>query len=146
MVLQTEEDSVLDVGLHVFENLSATTTSKKAIVKNKFHLKPTAVCGQVTSMSMSSSHAAVVRHDSSVATWGHGEDGALGVKQYLINASTPTPVTSINCKVKQVACGADFTLMLTTEGLVYSCGSGAFGKLGHGDEEEKRLPTLVRTV
>ena len=153
MILQTE-GSVLDIGLHsVFDKLSTTTTSETVVVENNFHLKPTAVWGQVPFVSMSSSHAAIVvtatPGDSSVATWGHGEDGALGLEQYLttdFDPSTPTLVTSINCQVKQVACGADFTLMLTTEGKVYSCGSGAFGKLGHGDEKDKRLPTLVCTT
>ena len=45
--------------------------------------------------------------------------------------------------MKQVTCGSAFTLMLTSEGKVFSCGSGALGKLGHGDEMDKSLPTLV---
>lgn len=151
MLLQTEEDSLSEVGLNsVFDKLTRTTSSEQVLVENNFHFKPAPVSGRVASVSMSCSHAAVVASDnSSVSTWGHGEDGALGLEQNLISnfdPPSPTPVTSINCEIKQVACGGDFTLMLTTGGLVYSCGSGAFGKLGHGNEEDRRLPTLVRTV
>ena len=149
MMLHTEEDSVLEVGLHsVFDQQSRTSSAESVVVENNFHFKPTRICGQAASVSLSYTHSAVVAGDANgVSTWGHGDCGALGLDEYLIaNFSPPSPiaVTSISCHVKQVACGGDFTLILTTEGLVYSCGSGAFGKLGHGDEQDKRLPSLVR--
>ena len=149
MMLQTEEDSVLEAGLHsVFDQESRTLSAERVVVENNFLFKPTGICRRAASVSLSCTHAAVVEEDTnSVWSWGHGEGGALGLNDYLIaNFSPPSPiaVTSITCQVKQVACGADFTLILTIEGLVYSCGSGAFGKLGHGDEQDKRLPSLVR--
>ena len=149
MLLQTEDDSLSEVGLNsVFDEMNKTTSTERLVVKNNFHCKPTPLPGRVSSVSMSCSHAALVGSDNqaSVSTWGHRDKGALGLEQHLISnfdPPLPTPVTSVNCQIKQVACGADLTLMLTMEGLVYSCGSGAFGKLGHGDEGDKALPTLV---
>lgn len=150
MLLQSEDDNPSEVGLNsAFAKMSKTNLSEKSVIENNFHFKPTPVSGSVTCMSMSSSHAAVVvSNNKSVSTWGHGKDGALGLEEHLISnfdPPSPTPVTSINCQVKEVSCGADFTLMLTTEGRVYSCGSGAMGKLGHGDETDRPLPTLVST-
>lgn len=152
MLLQTEDDSLSEVGLNsFFDKMSRTTLSEQLIIQNNFHCQPTPITGRVSSVSMSCSHAALVLSDKevSVFTWGLGESGALGLEQHLISnfdPPLPTPVTSINCQIKQVACGVDFTLMLSMEGLVYSCGSGAFGKLGHGDEEDKPLPTLVGSL
>lgn len=149
MILQKEEGSVWEAGLHsVFDQQSRTSSAERVVVENNFLFKPTKIFSRASSFSLSCTHSAVVAGDTnSISTWGHGDRGALGLDEYLIaNFSPPSPiaVTSISCQVKQVACGADFTLILTIEGLVYSCGSGAFGKLGHGDEQDKRFPSLVR--
>ena len=148
MLLQSEDDTPSEVGLNsVFCKMSGMNFSEERVIENYFRFKPTPVSGSVTCMSMSSSHAAVVNDDNKgVSTWGHGKDGALGLEGHLISnfdPPFPTPVTSINCQVKEVCCGAEFTLMLTNEGQVYSCGSGALGKLGHGDEKNRSLPSLV---
>ncbi|GAB9466579.1 hypothetical protein Gpo141_00003950 [Globisporangium polare] len=48
-----------------------------------------------------------------------------------------------NDEVMKVACGWDHSLAVTATGLVYSWGSGTNGKLGHGDEENCDVPTLI---
>ena len=148
MLLQSEDDFPSEVGLNsVFCKMRNVNFSEEGGIEDYFRFKPAPVSGKVTCMSMSSGHAAVVNDDNkSVSTWGRGEDGALGLEEHLIlnfDPPSPTPVTSINCQVKEVCCGAEFTLMLTNEGRVYSCGSGALGKLGHGDEIDRPLPSLV---
>jgi len=45
--------------------------------------------------------------------------------------------------VVMVACGDAHTLVVTAIGLVYSCGCGRYGKLGHGDEANKNGLTLA---
>jgi len=42
-----------------------------------------------------------------------------------------------------VACGNNHTLVLTIAGSVWSCGEGGSGRLGHGDESDQLLLTLV---
>lgn len=148
MLLQSEDDIPSEVGLNsVFCKVSNVNDSEERVIENNFRFRPAPVSGRVTCMSMSSGHAAVVDDDNkSVSTWGRGEDGALGLEEHLISnfdPPSPVPVTSINCQVKEVCCGAEFTLMLTNQGQVYSCGSGALGKLGHGDEIDRPLPSLV---
>ena len=147
-MLLSKEDGLSEIGLNsVLDKMCRTTSAEQVAVQIDFHFKPARVSGKVASASLSCSHAAVVvSDDNRVSTWGHGGNGALGLEQHIISyldPPCPTPVSSINSQIKQVACGRDFTLMLTMEGSVYSCGSGAFGKLGHGDEEDKMLPTLV---
>lgn len=46
-------------------------------------------------------------------------------------------------KVNIAACGSEHTVITTTDGEVWTWGLGIFGRLGHGDDANKLLPTLV---
>lgn len=46
----------------------------------------------------------------------------------------------------KVACGWDHSIAISSSGQVFTWGSGTNGKLGHGDEENCELPTLVRDL
>ncbi|ONK71345.1 uncharacterized protein A4U43_C04F7520 [Asparagus officinalis] len=48
--------------------------------------------------------------------------------------------------VKDVACGSYHVAILTTRGEVYTWGKGANGRLGHGDLEDRKIPTLVENL
>ncbi|OQR96682.1 hypothetical protein ACHHYP_13804 [Achlya hypogyna] len=45
-----------------------------------------------------------------------------------------------------VACGWDHSLAITKDGSVYSWGSGSNGKLGHGDEDNRDIPTQIANL
>ncbi|GAB2252289.1 hypothetical protein Droror1_Dr00005136 [Drosera rotundifolia] len=45
--------------------------------------------------------------------------------------------------VEEIACGAYHVAVLTSRNEVYTWGKGANGRLGHGDIEDKKTPTLV---
>ncbi|KAH7440857.1 hypothetical protein KP509_03G014300 [Ceratopteris richardii] len=45
--------------------------------------------------------------------------------------------------VEEIACGAFHVCALTSKGEVYTWGKGANGRLGHGDYEDRKVPTLV---
>lgn len=65
--------------------------------------------------------------------WGstiHGELGLGGIEEEQI--FTPKELSwSIVNKVINVACGATHTLVVTSDGEVYSCGNNDSGQLGH---------------
>jgi alpha-tubulin suppressor-like RCC1 family protein len=46
--------------------------------------------------------------------------------------------------VRQVSCGYRHTALITTTGLLLTCGHGETGRLGHGDERSRYFPTVVR--
>ena len=46
-------------------------------------------------------------------------------------------------KIKGVSCGNNFTLLWTTEGEAFSWGCGRHGVLGHGDSEDRLVPTKI---
>ncbi|CAL9145512.1 unnamed protein product [Musa hybrid cultivar] len=48
--------------------------------------------------------------------------------------------------VGEVACGSYHIAVLTTRGEVYTWGKGANGRLGHGDFEDRKTPTLVEAL
>lgn len=48
--------------------------------------------------------------------------------------------------VEEIACGAYHVAVLTTKNEVYTWGKGANGRLGHGDIEDRKTPTLVEAL
>ncbi|KAK9740868.1 hypothetical protein RND81_03G066800 [Saponaria officinalis] len=48
--------------------------------------------------------------------------------------------------VEEIACGAYHVAVLTSRNEVYTWGKGANGRLGHGDMEDRKAPTLVESL
>ncbi|XP_011029821.1 PREDICTED: uncharacterized protein LOC105129442 [Populus euphratica] len=48
--------------------------------------------------------------------------------------------------VEEISCGAYHTAVLTSRSEVFTWGRGANGQLGHGDMEDRKLPTLVEAL
>ncbi len=42
-----------------------------------------------------------------------------------------------------MSCGYRHTALITTTGLLLTCGHGETGRLGHGDERSRHFPTVV---
>uniref|UniRef100_A0A8C3WY39 Secretion regulating guanine nucleotide exchange factor n=1 Tax=Catagonus wagneri TaxID=51154 RepID=A0A8C3WY39_9CETA len=75
-------------------------------------------------------HSAIVTDEGSLFVCGLNKDGQLGLGhtedvQYF---SPCRPL--LGRPIREVACGWDFTIMLTEDGQVLSCGSNSFGQLG----------------
>ena len=84
-----------------------------------------------------------------VYCWGRGEDGQLGLgdscdMEYpcMVKHLASLGVTAIN----QIVCGSGHTVVLSSEGKVYSWGRGDDGRLGHGDSSWQLKPLLVKAV
>ncbi|XP_021771617.1 uncharacterized protein LOC110735746 [Chenopodium quinoa] len=48
--------------------------------------------------------------------------------------------------VEEIACGAYHVAVLTSRNEVYTWGKGANGRLGHGDVEDRKTPTLIEAL
>lgn len=46
----------------------------------------------------------------------------------------------------QISAGSDFFLASTSEGHVYTWGSGEFGQLGHQDNKNKKIPKKISAL
>lgn len=48
--------------------------------------------------------------------------------------------------VSQVAAGLNFTVFLTRQGHVYTCGTNTHGQLGHGDTQDRPSPKMIEVL
>ncbi|XP_004635012.1 secretion-regulating guanine nucleotide exchange factor [Octodon degus] len=75
-------------------------------------------------------HSTIVIDGGGLFVCGLNKDGQLGLG-HTEDVLCFTFCKSLGgCPIQQVACGWDFTIMLTESGQVLSCGSNAFGQLG----------------
>jgi len=81
-----------------------------------------------------------------VFSWGRGEDGQLGIGD-TSDQHEPTFVDALReVGVSQIACGSGHTVVLSTDGEVYTWGRGDDGRLGHGDNGWKYVPRLAQSL
>jgi len=99
----------------------------------------------VVMVSAGDCHSSCVTSDGSLWLWGFNVEPALGLGD-LVNRLAPVrirPTYFNNSPVLMVACGCAFTVVLTTSGRVWTCGSGDLGMLGHGDQEDRNTLTEI---
>jgi len=96
-------------------------------------------------VSSGRAHAVAVDAEGKVFAWGEGEKLQLGVpakKPQTIVVPTSVPFEA-ETKIRSVSCGDDFTLALTSDGKLYTWGSGECGALGNEDGKDQPTPTLL---
>lgn len=97
----------------------------------------------VAFITCGANHSAILSTSGAVFAWGKNTFGQLGVDNYDTK-SHPMPLRSLqSVGVKYIACGDDFTMFLTVDGGVFTCGQGALGQLGHGLTKNEALPRMV---
>eukprot|EP00184_Porphyridium_aerugineum_P004368 CAMPEP_0184700282 /NCGR_PEP_ID=MMETSP0313-20130426/11491_1 /TAXON_ID=2792 /ORGANISM="Porphyridium aerugineum, Strain SAG 1380-2" /LENGTH=488 /DNA_ID=CAMNT_0027159871 /DNA_START=74 /DNA_END=1540 /DNA_ORIENTATION=- len=101
---------------------------------------------KVISISAGYMHSAAVTDQGEVYTWGSGYCGQLGNGKKS-DLKAPQRVEALgHVKAKKVACGRDFTMVLTETGDLYSFGSDDYGQLGLGKSHGERFVLLPRNV
>ncbi|XP_045102157.1 X-linked retinitis pigmentosa GTPase regulator-like isoform X2 [Portunus trituberculatus] len=79
-----------------------------------------------------------------VYTWGESDHGKLGLTDSLLAFHRHPQEMILPEKVVQVAAGSAHTLLLTENGVIYSCGLGSSGELGqNGGRQECWLPKPI---
>lgn len=79
------------------------------------------------------------------AVFGFGKNtfGQLGVGDEN-HRFYPTQLKTLrSIGVRKVAAGEDFSVFLTLDGGVFSCGAGNYGQLGHGNKNNVSLPRCI---
>jgi len=91
-------------------------------------------------------HTACVTGSGKLWTWGHNSHGQLGLGTY-VNRKFPVMLSFPPSagRVLMVSCGRQHTLALTATKLVWSCGCGLYGRLGHDDEENRGFLRRIHT-
>lgn len=91
-------------------------------------------------------HNAVLTDAGQVFMWGSGTDGKLGQGDNESHFA-PVLVRALEDKgIKSIQCGYDFAAAINVEGHLFTWGHGLGGRLGHGDEENRTVPTLVAAL
>ncbi|OEL22807.1 putative E3 ubiquitin-protein ligase HERC1 [Dichanthelium oligosanthes] len=110
-------------------------TSVQALLEHNFHQL---ACGQNMTVAL-----ATTGH---VYTMGSAENGQLGNPKS--DGKQPCLVKDKlgNELVEEISCGASHVAVLTSRSEVYTWGMGANGRLGHGDVNDKKTPTIVEAL
>ncbi|XP_065839142.1 uncharacterized protein [Oscarella lobularis] len=78
-----------------------------------------------------------------IYTWGAGARGMLGHGDD-VDEKTPRVVEALlGRNMKMATCGSHHTMALSVGGEVFSWGSGANGRLGHGNVRDRYLPIMI---
>ena len=101
--------------------------------------------GSVVVVAAAGLHTLAVVDDGSLWVWGFGGRGQLGLGD---NANRLAPVKVAaeafgGSRVLMAACGEDHTLATTEDGVMWTCGDGEDGRLGHTDRVERLVFTRI---
>jgi E3 ubiquitin-protein ligase HERC4 len=89
------------------------------------------------------SHLLFCSRSGAVFGFGKNTFGQLGINDQQ-SKHFPTQLKTLRrINVRFIACGDDFSVFLTLDGGVFTCGSGTFGQLGHGNVGNEILPRMV---
>ncbi|XP_063077920.1 probable E3 ubiquitin-protein ligase HERC3 isoform X1 [Engraulis encrasicolus] len=97
----------------------------------------------LSQISAGGDHSFALSLSGAVFGWGKNSAGQLGLGNKN-DVPEPVQVTSLNCKkTVHISCGDEHTAVLTKDGLVFTCGSGRYGQLGHNSLRDELRPRLV---
>lgn|GEM_PF-3865106 len=100
-----------------------------------------------TAVSAGTSHSLVLSENGDVYAFGAGGNGRLGTGSST-NVLAPVKIGG-DLTGKQaiaISAGDAHSLVLTTDGSVYSFGAGNSGRLGHGDENFQMMPKQIDSL
>ncbi|KAJ6839915.1 ultraviolet-B receptor UVR8-like [Iris pallida] len=101
---------------------------------------------RVIHISASHNHAALVMQSGEVFTCGDNSSYCCGHGEVARAVFRPTCIESLKgIACKQVATGLSFTVILSQQGHVYTCGNNTHGQLGHGDTIDRPTPRKVES-
>lgn len=87
----------------------------------------------------------VLTHDNYLYGWGWNKLGQLGCGDFM-DKKEPTLIRLNGLNVKEVKCSGRHSLLLTTDGSLYSFGCGEDGRLGLGRSENVCVPQRVEAL
>ncbi|KAH7664381.1 P-loop containing nucleoside triphosphate hydrolase protein [Dioscorea alata] len=139
--LLIHDSSVYSCGSSLCGVLGHGPDTKHCAVFSRINFFPSQ---RVLHISASHNHAAFVMQSGEVFTCGNNSSFCCGHGEVRRTIFRPTRIETLKgVPCKQVATGLSFTVILTTQGEVYSCGSNTHGQLGLGDTLDRPTPRNV---
>ncbi|KAM9301712.1 secretion-regulating guanine nucleotide exchange factor [Gastrophryne carolinensis] len=101
---------------------------------------------RIKSISGGGSHTAIVTESGEVYVCGQNRAGQLGLGHHDDIACFMLCSSIANIRVAKMSCGWDFSLILTEDGRLLSCGSNAFHQLGLPHRKASSLPQPIQNL
>lgn len=129
-------------GSNIYGQLGVASTSD--LVHSNVPRLITALQGiPIAYITCGGNHSFVISKSGAVFGWGRNNCGQLGLNDY-VNRCYPTQLKTLrSLGVRYISCGEEFSVFLTNDGGVFTCGSGRYGQLGHGSNANEVLPRMV---
>ncbi|XP_077970155.1 uncharacterized protein LOC120331911 [Styela clava] len=101
---------------------------------------------KIREVAIGENHFIAVAVELTVYTWGQGDHGQLGHGS-LEFCPKPQVVEALKGKSVTSACaGASFSIFVSDNGIVMTCGDGRHGCLGHGSYVSSQRPRLIESL
>ncbi|XP_063800179.1 secretion-regulating guanine nucleotide exchange factor [Pseudophryne corroboree] len=100
----------------------------------------------IQSISGGGSHSAAVTDAGELYVCGQNKNGQLGLGHCEDLPRFSLCPAVLNLRVVKVSCGWDFSIILTENGLLLSCGSNAFNQLGIPQQKSSSVPNPVQNL
>ena len=135
VALVKSDGSLWVKGSNVFNDLMCGLGDGKTHVTGE----PIKIMGDASYISAGRGHAAVIKKDGSLWSWGVNEYGQIG------NGTTENQAYPIKIMddVIYVSCGEDYTAAIKTDGSLWTWGKNDSGQLGNGTKKNGTLPSNV---
>ncbi|KAE8748468.1 hypothetical protein FOCC_FOCC004763 [Frankliniella occidentalis] len=102
---------------------------------------------RLSSSKGSDGHSLCLTDEGQVYSWGDGDYGKLGHGN-CTTQKQPKLITGVllGKRVTHIHAGYRHSAAVTEDGELYTWGEGDYGRLGHGDNNGRNVPTLVRDI
>lgn len=91
-------------------------------------------------------HCLALNQEQNVYSWGNNEGGRLGHGD-TNPRELPTKIQFLTDKsIANIFCGQTYSAAITTSGVLYTWGRGTYGRLGHGNSDDKLIPFVVQAM
>ncbi|HEX6351513.1 hypothetical protein [Actinophytocola sp.] len=100
----------------------------------------------VVAVAAGSGHSLALTADGKLFAWGRNLIGQLGLGVEGTDRLTPVQVNLGLSRVKALAAGDNFTVLLLSDGKVMTCGSNGNGELGDGTKEPRATLAPVQNL
>jgi alpha-tubulin suppressor-like RCC1 family protein len=108
---------------------------------------PVAGLNNVVAVAAGSAHSLALLADGKLFAWGRNIQGQLGLGSSGSDQLTPVQVQNLGVsRVKALAAGDDFTMVLLADGTVLTCGTNSSGQLGDGSTTSRNTLAPVQNL
>ena len=105
---------------------------------------PTRVAGLYNIMAVATGgHNMALGMDGSLWTWGNNSHGQLGIGTIGGSITAPRVVDTGAVRFDRISVGNNHSMALDTQGRVWTWGNGQSGRTGHGDIDNRPIPTMI---